>query len=175
MNPDNIRKLHSRHSKLELKLKKGLKEVLPLHSISYYYFLDPTYTILENVDDITPEHTFLYFENQNLIQEEEEAMYVKHPQQLFYQYDLKSLDDLEHEGYEDPTTSTTTSVYQRRYNLHREKWIVKDPLCFSNGFIHCQLPVLDTNVKQLLNLCLVTIMECHLLDFYKMNGTRNDT
>jgi len=180
LNPDNIRRLHSRYSKLELKMKKLTKEVLPLHSISYYYVLDPRYRILEDIEDINAEHIYLYFENQNLIKEDEQEIYVKHSQQLFYQYDLMSLDDFEDEDehededdeHEDPTTSTTPSLYERRYRLHREKWISRDPLCFYNGFLHCQLQALDTNVKQLLNLCLVTVMKYNLLEFYNMNGTR---
>ena len=175
-NAETLKRLHSRYSKVDLQMKKLSKKVLPLHSITYYYFLDPRYNILDNdeVDDMGPENSFLYFENQNLIKEDEQEIYVKHPHQLFYQYYLKSLDDLNdpEDDQGQTMTSTTPSLYEERYRLHRAKWISRDPDCFSNGFKHCQLSALDANVKQLFNLCLVTMTEFNLFELYKVNGTR---
>ena len=64
------------------------------------------------------------------------------------------------------------SQYTTKYNIHREKFLSRDPLCFANGLKDCQLSFLDSNIKELLNLCFIFSMEFNLLEQYILNGNR---
>ena len=106
ISPTTNKTEYDRHGKLLLKTNRLSKQLIPLHSTTYYYFLDPTFNFIEDVYDISPDDTLLYFENQNIINETDLTFNIKHSKLLFFECYLNN----------------NISDYNQTYILHRQNF-----------------------------------------------------